>query len=515
MKIIIIQFKFNKPGKGYDPDEEGTNLNYMFPLGLPYISAMLKQFGYNVTCLNLNHRAGTVGDVVYREMFARDYDVAFVGGLSLFYPHIRDLIGAIRIASPKTKIVCGGGIITAQPEFMMGLLKPDFGISGEGELAAETLVHCLDYGQFPPVDKHNVITSEPIKNLDELPFPDYDGFNFAEYTSTLRPSDFVPCDIVDNPRIYPMVASRSCPFNCTFCFHPLGPKYRQRSVDNIMAEIRQAVERYQVNIFVIYDELFSHSLERVREFCDKFKEYSDSLPQPLYFYCNLRVDSTTDEMLKIMKTSGAYLLAIGLESYSKTVLDSMQKKTSPEQIDRVVKLVRENSLGLQGNFIFGDPAETLETAEETLRYVREHRDILGAGVLLNFVVPFQGSKIYSDLTVDEMKLLADRERTGYPLVPVNMTGLSDTDFQKLQEMVFEENMNAPVIIGGRESVCPSCGSKNYVDVDVPWFGLPRNVGCYQCNFRYNLVSPFYPVVKSILLMIGSRNAIRLTGARLI
>jgi radical SAM superfamily enzyme YgiQ (UPF0313 family) len=514
MKIILIQFRFNKPEKGYNPNDSEPTLQYMFPLGLPYISSVLKQYGYDVTCLNLNHGNGTTEYLVNKEMFLKGYDLAFVGGLSLFYPHIRDLIHTIRIASPKTKIVCGGGIITAQPELMMDLLKPDYGIVGEGE---ESVLKAV---AFP---EERLITSEPITNPDKLPFPDYNSFNFSEYVDNVKMTDYFAFDVVDNPRVYPLLASRSCPYNCTFCFHPLGQKYRQRSIDNIMEELKQNVPKYNINIVTIYDEMFSNDFERMKEFCGKFKAFSDTLPHKLWFVCNIRVDKVTDEMLKLMKQSGACTVSYGLESYSQTVLDSMKKHIIPEQIHNAALLTRKNSLGFQGNFIFGDPAETLETAKETLEYVQTNRNILGTAVALDFVVPFQGSQLYKRCVIEgtipnELKLIKDREITGYPKFPTNMTHLSDSDFEKLQDMVFEERMNTPYTIPSKAlfadfsmdyTTCPSCGKIVEIpEVSIPAF-RPLNVGCRNCHYRFDVVKPYYPIIQAILKRIRRKNTRRL------
>ena len=162
-------------------------------------------------------------------MTLHKYDVVFLGGLSLYYPHIRDTISYIREASPETKIVVGGGLITSQPELMYNLLGADYGIIGEGENTAVELLECIEKdGYLSEVNgiiyrnkNGDLITTpprDPIMDLDSLPFPDYDGFGYAEYLDRVKPGDYIAYDIVDEPRFYPLLASRSCPFRCTFCF---------------------------------------------------------------------------------------------------------------------------------------------------------------------------------------------------------------------------------------------------------------------------------------------------------
>jgi anaerobic magnesium-protoporphyrin IX monomethyl ester cyclase len=518
MKVILIQFRFNKPGKPYNRDSTEKNLRYMFPLGLPSLSAILKREGHDVTCLNLNHYEGTTQYLVHKEMFLAGFDVAFVGGLSLYYPHIRDLIESVRIASPKTKVVCGGGIITAQPNVMMRLLKPDYGISGEGELSATKLVKYLEDG-FVPVDLNKIVTSDPIMDLDSLPIPDYESFNFQEYVDNVKQTDYFAFDVVDNPRVYPLVASRSCIFNCTFCFHPLGKKYRQRSIDSIMNELYINVQRYNINIVTIYDELFSNDPWRTKDFCRRFKKLSDTLDHKLWFVCNIRVNTVNDETLQIMKDSGACTVSYGLESYSQDVLSSMKKHITPDQIYNAAVLTRKHHLGFQGNFIFGDPAETLETAKETLDFVHRKRNLLGTAVALDFVVPFQGSELYQKCLLkgtipSEMDLITEREATGYPKSPINMTTLSPVDFEKLQDMVFLEKMDDPYVIDSYLGVliCPSCGDYIGFQPDIPAF-RPLNVGCRSCHYRFNVVRSWYPFIKVVLKGIGRKNTRKLESLK--
>ena len=544
MKILIILMRYNKIGYTYDPNSKERHLNYLLPLGLAYISAVLKKAGKDVTCLNINHRDGYVRDIIRDELASAKYDIIFLGGLSLFYPHIRDIISYIREFS-DTMIVVGGGIMTAQPEIMFNLLQPDFGIVGEGEMTALELVDYLENkgGNIEFINglvyndgfSKSVIINKPreqIKDLDALPYPDYASFGYEEYLDHIKPTDYIAYDVVDKPRYYPILAGRSCPFKCTFCFHPLGTKYIQRSVDNIMDEIKQNVEKYNINIIFIYDELFSHDRERMIDFCTKFKAYSDTLPYKLWFYCNNRADSTTDEMLKIMKASGAYLLSFGLESYSQVVLDSMKKHTTPEQINKIAHLMRENELGLQGSFIFGDVAETMETARETLDFLKDNRKLIGTGVATTFIIPFQGTPIYKQcvregIITDEIKFIKDREVAGYNfLEPMNMTKLSGEDFGKLKDEVYVEHLTAGayatsikqwVDLKGNIYItvkCPSCGRiSRIMNVPTPSGELTRNIGCRHCFYRFNLVSKLYPFGNLLTRIIGFRRIYWLNNIR--
>lgn len=528
MRILMVLIRFNESGYIYDKDSTKRLCNYLLPLGLSYISAVLKKEGFNVDCLNLNHHDGHVRDVIARGMKRHRYDVVFLGGLSLYYPHIRDTIQYIQQASPKTKIIVGGGIITSQPELMYDLLGADYGVIGEGENTAVELTRCLERNSNPTDvsgiifrDKYGnlIITSprEQIMDLDSLPYPDYDGFGYAEYLGRVKPADYIAYDVVDEPRFYPILTARSCPFKCTFCFHPLGNKYRQRSIDNIMGEIKYAVTKYRINIVFMYDELFSHDKKRVFEFCDKFKAFSDTLPYKLWFYTSMRVDSTDNEMLEKMKDSGAYLLSFGLESYSQTVLDSMKKHTTPEQINKIFHLIRDNNLGIQGSFIFGDVAETCETAKETLDYFTHDPTLIRGGVQVGFIVPFQGSPIYQHCVKngkvkDEVKFIQDRQIEGYNYnEPMNLTdAMTDDQFEELKDKAFGAHLSAWKFSipkddgeGGVIVKCPFCGETSHIkNMLKPKWRKLQNVGCRHCYARFVMTSGWYPLERFLIRTVG-------------
>lgn len=542
MKILMLMFRFQLTVEPYDPNRTEPFMDYLFPLSLPSLSAYLKQHGKDVTCVNLNHKTGHIRDVV-KEMHPENYDIIFLGGLSLFYPHIKDTIKYIREFAPRTKIVVGGGIITAQPEIMFKLLEPDFGIIGEGEETALELVNYFEKGgnlncinglifsDFRmPEKKFKIIVTKPrpqIKDLDSLPFPDYESFDFFNHLDNVKPPTYYPFCVVDKPRYYPLLASRSCPFLCSFCMHPLGNKYYQRSVDNIMEELKLNVEKYNINVIIIYDELFTYNMDRLRDFCKKFKAYSDTRPEKLWFYCNTRVDNTTDEMMKLLKDSGAFLMTFGLESYSKTVLDSMKKHTTPEQIKTAITNARNNNLGVQGSFIFGDVAETMDTANETLNFLKKYHKTMGTAVSSVFIIPFQGSPIYKQciregIIDDEIKFIEERSVRGYiGGDPLNMTKINNSDFESLKDKVFTESITHGIYakpertwkVGSDTFVeikCPWCGkTSTLMNMPVPGRGLILNVGCRHCFYRFDMVGDWFWVINTITKILGLKRVQRL------
>ncbi|MFA6548458.1 MAG: radical SAM protein [Candidatus Margulisiibacteriota bacterium] len=382
-----------------------VNYRYMFPLGLAYIAAVLKKDGYDVDVLNLNHYPGPVDSIIKSVLSRKQYDHVLTGGISTFLNQIKAVVTAVRKINPDINIIVGGGVVSSEPELIYDYLKPTYGIIGEGEKTVSELIACL--AKKEPVhnvqgliyrDPHGICIKTsprlPIANIDLIPYPDFDAFEFDKYLDHMHPSDQYSYDLFDQPRAYPIICSRSCPYLCTFCFHPLGNKYRQRSLGSIMAELRQNVPRYKINIVGIYDELFSNDRKRLLEFCDEMQAFTKTLPWDCRWGCQMRVDRVDDELLARMKASGCYTISYGFESYSLSVLKSMKKHIMPEQIKRAVDLTLKNEISIQGNFIFGDVAETRTTARTTLDFWKKHVE---AGIILSFINPYPGTEIYQKL----------------------------------------------------------------------------------------------------------------------
>jgi radical SAM superfamily enzyme YgiQ (UPF0313 family) len=234
--------------------------------------------------------------------------------------------------------------------------------------------------------------------------------------------------------------------------------------------------------------LFSYDRERVIEFCKQLGEFRKTVLWDIRWCCSLRVDNVDEELLKAMKDSGCYMICLGLESYSSIVLKSMKKHITPQQIKTAIEMITNNGMGVQGTFIFGDTAETLETASETLTYYRYNIDAIRDAVGLGFIIPFPGSEIYkrcilNGVITNEYELIQMREKKGLDFFnPMNLTDtLTDKEFAGLVDEVMTTawatgHFVVPKRVGnGLQFECPYCHKEstiyninpfNQLDVDI-------------------------------------------------
>lgn len=472
---------------------------YSFPLGIPYISASMKSVGFNVITLNLNHCEGDIFDIIKKEIYDNKVNVVATGGQSFQYMPIRNVIEATKKVDSRIITIVGGGIITSDPESAMEALEyVDYGVIGEGEITIRELCNALENdGHFAEINgliykgENGYKLTAPrqeIKDIDSLPWPDYEGFELEQYLLS-SPGE----SGLNRKNTVFMIASRSCPYSCTFCFHTIGKKYRQRSLDKFFEELDYLISRYKIDYICIADELFSVNHRRVKEFCERINHYG------IHWWAQFRCDHITKhpELLPILKDAGCDIMSFGLESADNRILKSMRKNTTIETAEEALKLVYDTGITFEGAFIFGDIEETWETANNTLNWWLNHPQYK---INLNLITIFPGTYLYNyacanGLIKDKVQFLKD----GCP--QVNVSKLKDNEFAVLVRKIMESPMTSAKSLSETElksvdyktgrivltGKCTVCREGNFWD-NVKLFSA-NFLACKHCGQRYNIVLP--------------------------
>lgn len=485
--LLIMPRIVNKVGDGYS-----------FPLGLPYISASMKKAGLQVFTYNLNHHAGKVEDIVAAQIRENHIDVVLTGGLSFQYYPIKQLVDAVKNVDSKIPVFVGGGLITGDPEAAMEALEGcTAGIIGEGEVTDVELCRALEEDlPLESVDGLIIKMSDgsyyrtperkEIENIDEIPWPDYDGF---ELEQSFQENPGVSG--MNSTRTIFMLGSRSCPYQCSFCFHTVGKKYRQRSLDSFFEELEYNINRYHVEFVCVADELFSYNNERVIEFCRRIKPYG------IRWWAQFRVDSIDPWILPIIRDSGCSTMSFGLESADNTVLKSMRKNITINQIEKTLATVYEAGIPFEGAFIFGDEAESYETAMNTLNWWERH---VQYKINLNTITVFPGCALYrnakrSGIIKDPVQYLKDgcpqKNNTQMSLVEYKdiIQRIMTYPFMKARELdgikvdrIDYENARIDI-----HADCPICGRQGTWK-KIKLFAT-NFLACEECGQRYNVSIP--------------------------
>ncbi|MBU1260779.1 MAG: B12-binding domain-containing radical SAM protein [Planctomycetes bacterium] len=421
------------------PRYEAFGKYYPFPIGLGYVVSSVKQKGFNVFCLNLCHYAEPVEKLLSECIKDKQIDVLCIGAMSYNWNEVDEVLVAAKRIKPEIVTVVGGAIIIADPRFALENMQIDFGVIGEGEETMVELAGALCNGTdinkvngLIFFDKHNnIITTKPrqvIADLDLLPFPDYEGLEFDKWVSTRwqeQSMGSVYFDISEKQRLCELITSRGCAFACTFCYHPLGHKYRQRSLDNVFKEIDYLVKKYDINVFNILDELFSLHEKRIYEFTKRIKQYN------IRWMAQWRVDNVNKPILKAIKDSGVLHIGFGVESMSDTILQSMKKRITKAQVEQAYKLAIEEGVRAVGNIILGDPEETEQTIKESVDWWLKHPE---REITMGFLLAVPDSPVYRyalahNLIKDKLQFIKNK----FPVI--NLTKISDKKFNKIKRKV--------------------------------------------------------------------------------
>jgi radical SAM superfamily enzyme YgiQ (UPF0313 family) len=382
-----------------------NNLSYQFPTGFAMVSSALKASGREVYTLNLNYKDNYI-ELLKNTIAENKIDVVLTGGLSGQYAALKIILDTAKSVSLDIITVCGGGIITADPVVAMKALETaDYGVIGEGEITVNDIAYALENGEdiknvAGVVLKNGEVTANQpeIADLDSLPFPDYDGFEFElTFRHGLTSTDVLAIETTN------IVISRSCPYQCTFCFHTSGQKYRKRSIDNVFSEIDWLIEKYGITNFTFADELFISDKKFFNAFCERIKPYN------LKWWAQSRVDTVNDEILMKMKDAGCYTISYGVESADDEILKSMRKNITAKQIEAAFESAKRVGLECYGNFIFGDLKETEETIANSLDFKNSHPDY---NIRIVWILTFPGSFLYkttvkNGIIKDPVKYLKD------------------------------------------------------------------------------------------------------------
>jgi len=267
--------------------------------------------------------------------------------------------------------ILGGKHATNLPEEVIKEDCFDMLCRGEGEDAIIEVVNNLEEGKNVSKIKNiwgkqgkKIIRNEVrplIQDLDKLPFPDRSLFHqYNAFGTQLM-----------------VIGSRGCPYSCSYCnnsyyknlYKGKGKYIRRRSIDNIIAEIKDAIPKYKIKTVQFEDENFLVDVGWVKEFSEKYKK-GVGLP----FWCQANPNNITKEKIAYLKDAGCKEIFMGLESGNKKIREEVYNRyTTNEQIIKSASIIKGTGILMQSTAIFGAPDETPKEMWDTIRLIEKIR----------------------------------------------------------------------------------------------------------------------------------------------
>ena len=351
-------------------------------LGLPILGTQLQEAGYDVKIF-----MGTGDALPWPQLLQAD-----LVGISTTTATCREayqIAGNLK-AHGKT-VVIGGMQATFMPA--EALQFADYVIRGEAELSLLPLVQTLEAGLAPTdipgvsywqdnQQIHNELLKTPI-DMDTLPIPDLTLLNKFSAMRTI-----------------PVITSRGCPYNCTFCCvtEVFGRRYRHRSTASIIEELTH----YRGKSIFFCDDNFAAKPELTKELLRGMIARDIKLKG---WGAQVRVDAARDdELLSLMKRAGCAIVYIGFESINPATLEGYNKQQTVADIEEAIRRFHDYGIRIHGMFVFGADTDTVETIRQTERFANQNRI---DSIQFMILTPFPNTPFYDKLEAEGRILTRD------------------------------------------------------------------------------------------------------------
>ena len=365
------------------------------PIGLGYLAAYAEKYGYEVKvidCLPLDMDFSQLK----QEVASFGPHIVGITSMTATFPSAIQATHVLKEYCPEILTVMGGPHATfMDTATLMENADVDVVVRKEGEETLLELANCVakekEFDQVAGItfrqNGHVVRTPDRpfIQNLDDLPYPAYHLFPLEKY-QTGR--------FFFKKRILPIMTSRGCPFDCSFCLASkmVGKSFRVRSPKNVVDELEWLKNEHHAQAFNFLDDTLTFDRERSYEIFDQMRKRNVDLP----WNCQTRTDQVSKDILIKMEKAGCQFVSFGVESGSPQLLKAMGKRTSIEQNENAVKWAKEAGLVVAVSMILGYPMETVETLKETFDFINRVKPDM---VYLCTVAPYPNTPLY-DLVKD-------------------------------------------------------------------------------------------------------------------
>ncbi len=408
------------------------------PLGLGYLSSYLKQHKIETKIVD-GLRDNLETKILLKKILVEKPDAVGITCLTAFYNEAVKLCR--RIKRKKIRCVIGGVHPTFLPYQTLEDSRADFVICGEGEIAFLKLIKSNFINKKIPgvYSLDNLKKTTPIKkakavtDLDKLPFPDWEQIDPNTYPKAPHGA------IVKNFPVGVIMSTRGCPYMCSFCASPkfYDRKIRFRSPKNVIREVEYLAKNFGVKEIHFEDDNLTLQREHVVKICrliirSKIK-ISWACPN------GVRADKIDEKLLRLMKKSGCYYLAFGIESANPQILKNVHKLESIETIQKAIEITNNVGVQAQGFFIFGLPGENKDTIEESIQFAKRSKLSRAQFILLD-VIP--GSELWDTL---KGKFKPNWKKNSYKEPEWIPKGLTKKYLMEAQSKAFREFYLRPII----------------------------------------------------------------------
>lgn len=346
----------------------------IFPLGLAYIAAAVRNAGHDIAVADLCFGARPLADL---QRLVKSFEPDVIG-LSLrnidnaAYPLTidylalhREVVDCLHAISPAP-VVLGGSGFSIMPQAYMRELGGDWGIVGEGERSFVDLLHALDHGQNPALIP-GVIPASPAAIVAPLPVAPPRPLDWSGNLRPLR-SVFDYARYVRRGGMGNVQTKRGCAFKCSYCTYPLleGNRFRARDAVDVVDEIESLQRDYGPHPLFFVDSILNFPRGHVEAICEEILRRGLELRWSCYA-TPVKLDRHQAEL---MARAGCEGIELGTDAVDDQQLARLGKSFDATIAERANRYCMEAGLRVCQTIIFGAPGETESSVRATCRALR-------------------------------------------------------------------------------------------------------------------------------------------------
>jgi len=373
-----------------NPTRVGIDSYCTPPLHLMYLKRALNNCGYSACIINVHEifckaigkydnfltcldQKQKIEDQAITDILNLEARLIGIGGVCPSYKFSERLVVAIK-AKKKIPIIIGGSLGLPLKELWFKHTDVDFLCEGDGETLIVELIKNLSNSeklhQIPGLYWRNNLTwkgnlPQLPSNLDYVITPDIRDVDYEFYMSTLKRwiNATLPREhqLTETNRVWPVVLTRGCIYNCLFCFH-FNRKHRCHSIKYIVDHLKNLKNEFGVDVIMTWDDLIMANPKWFMTLCDVLAENSLGIK---IFSSGGKANLITEEMAIKMARANFFRISYGIESGSQEILDEMKKNASVEDNKRAIEVTTNVGIFVHINMVLGMPSETRKTLRET------------------------------------------------------------------------------------------------------------------------------------------------------
>lgn len=377
------------------------------PLSLAYLAASLVAANHDVQVIDATAERLGLDRIAQR---IREFSPRVIGITTNIGMALQATILArfVKKRFPAVLIVMGGPWATIEHEKIVQRDIADVVVRAEGEITLQQLASTIEQsGDLCLVDgitfknqaRKVIVTRDRalLDDLDLLPFPAWDLFPGSQkYRFLHRGAPF-----------FPVMTSRGCPFDCIHCTKAVhGYKFRPRSVENVIAELRYLKERFNAKEIFIIDDIFNNDIARAERILDEI--IKNEFHFHIKFSNGIRADKLPLRFIKKLRRAGTYVVMLGIESGNQKIVNSIGKGLNLDKVKVATRLLKKEGIITGGFFMLGHPQDTMSTMLQTIAFAKD----LDLDYPFFFkAVPFPGTKMH-EIVMKKGKMIGDNHRAG-------------------------------------------------------------------------------------------------------